>query len=940
MLSSSNVDEGVAELMPAYDGGLWVRTHRGPIIGLGPDFLSVTPSTNVLQSLRVVAAIEDKTGCLWVATPDSIWQVRNGQTLRLTGYQGIMSQGFPSAFAIDSDDNLWFAKGNGVYIYRNGRFEQVTRRPFKAHLAASRSGGMWIADGKQLIKCDSAGRVQDYGSFSTVDVHAGTTVIMEDHTGAVWIGTGNGGLFRHTESSGFEKVETSHPDILSLCEDREGNIWVGTSGGGLDRINTRGVYLEGVQTNSSLVTIQSICEDTNGVMWGVDQNSSLVIRKDGQWYPALPNAPWTNAVECVAVGQNGAIWVGTRNGGLYCWHHGEFSHWGADKGLSVHVILDLLPGASGDLWIVGEDPDGLQCLHNGKLRFVKMPRPWQRLVAAAEDTSGNIWVSSELGVLMRVEGDELKIQMPVKSPGPILYLYPTTDSALWIGYEGGGLGRLKDGVFSHIGSEQGLSDDYISQIVDDGDGWLWLGGERGIFKVRRAELEMAMDGKISHVHCINYGKNEGLFSAAADSSDANSFVLPHAIRSSDGRLWIPLRKALAVIDPNILRVTQTPPQVLLSEITMDGQTIASYGGMATPPETANLTAPNILLQLPPDYRHLELNFTAINLSAPEDIRFRYQLMGFDNGWIQAEEGRSASYSRLLAGNYQFRVEARIGDGPWNDAPTTLSFTVAPFFWQTWWFRTAVILFFTSFVIAVVRYILFRHMQTEMRRLEQRAQLDKERTRIARDLHDDLGCSLNKVALTLDMTQRQIESSQMVNGKIQACSAMVRQVARSVDEIVWAINPRNDSLRYLVDYISQFTVEFLHAADIPCRVDLPDDLPNCVISPEARHNLFLVVKEALNNIVRHAGASEVQLHIAATEEQISIAIKDNGRGFERPPENATCDGLRNMRQRMDEIGGRFELKTRPGAGTEIAFFYSWLQKNGEPKHAIPAGRTPA
>jgi signal transduction histidine kinase/ligand-binding sensor domain-containing protein len=940
MLSSSNGDEGVTELLPARDGGLWIRTHQGPVFGLGPDFLSVTAPTNDLQSLRAVAAIDDNSGCLWIATPDAIWQLRNGQASRLTGYQGMMSQGSPSAFAIDNDGQVWFAKGNGVFIYRQGRFEPVTRTPYKAHLAASRSGGMWIADGKQLLKCDSAGYVQEHGSFSTVDIHAGTTVIMEDHTGAVWIGTGNGGLFRYTESSGFEKVETSHPEILSLCEDREGNIWVGTAGGGLDRINTRGVYLEGVETNSSLVTIQSICEDTNGVMWGVDQNSSLVSRINGHWRPALPAAPWTNAVECVAADQNGAIWVGTRNGGLYCWHNGRFGHWGAEEGLTIHVITDLLPDVAGDLWVVGEDPDGLQCLHDGQLRFVRTPRSWQRMTAAAEDASGNIWASFQAGVLMRVEGDKLKAQTTAQSPDPILYLYPTTDGALWIGYEGGGLGRLKDGIFSRINSEQGLSDDYISQIADDGDGWLWFGGERGIFKVRRTELEMAMDGKIAHVHCINYGKNEGLFSAAADSSDANTFVLPHAMRSRDGRLWIPLRKALAVIDPNILRVAQIPPPVLLSQVTMDGQTIASYGGAAATPETANLTAPDISLQLPPDYRHLEFNFTAINLSAPEDIRFRYRLVGFDNDWIQAEEERSASYSRLLAGNYQFRVEARLGDGPWNETPTTLSLTVAPFFWQTWWFRTAIILFFTSSVIAVVRYSLFRHMQAEMRRLEQRAQLDKERTRIARDLHDDLGCSLNKVALTLDMTQRQIESSQMVNGKIQNCSDMVRQVAKSVDEIVWAINPRNDSLHYLVDYVSQFTVEFLHAADIPCRVDLPDDIPNCVISPEARHNLFLVVKEALNNIVRHAGAGEVQLHITTAEEQITIAIKDNGRGFERPPENATCDGLRNMRQRMDEIGGRFELKTSPGAGTEVAFFYSWPQKNGGPKHAISAGQTPA
>jgi len=704
----------------------------------------------------------------------------------------------------------------------------------------------------------------------------------------------------------------------------------------LDCVNTRGVYLEGMETNSSLVAIQSICEDASGGLWGVDQNGLLVSRINGQWSPALVNAPWTNAVDCVAADRNGVLWIGTRNSGVYSWHDGRFTNWSTNSSLASRVILDLLPAASGNLWIVGEAPGGLQCLQDGQMRSVKMPRASEHLTALAEDASGNIWAGSESGRLMRVAGSELKDQSSLKSSEAVLCLYPTADGALWIGYEGVGLGRLKDGHFSRIGSEQGLFDDYISQIVDDGQGWLWFGGEHGIFKIRRDELESALEGKVGHVHSISYGQNEGLFSAEADSAGINAFTFPHALRSRDGLLWIPLRKALAVVDPKILFFNEKAPSVLLSQVTMDGQTIASYGGMATTQRVANLIAPDISLRLPPAYRHLEFNFTAINLSLPENVRFRYQLVGFDNDWIQAEEGRSASYSRLLAGTYQFRVEACLGDGPWNDQPTTLAFTVAPFFWQTWWFRLGVLVFFTLCVIAMARYISFRHIQAKMRLLEQRATLDKERARIARDLHDDLGCSLNKVALTLDMTQRQLEGAQSVNGKIQHCSAMVRQAAKSVDEIIWAINPHNDTLRYLVDYISQFAVEFLHAADIPCRVDLPDNIPDCVISPEARHNLFLVVKEALNNIARHAGAGEVRLRITASEDQITITIKDNGRGFERPPENASCDGLRNMHQRMNEIGGQFELKTSPGAGTQVAFFYSSLQNTGKPKHAISDG----
>ena len=144
----------------------------------------------------------------------------------------------------------------------------------------------------------------------------------------------------------------------------------------------------------------------------------------------------------------------------------------------------------------------------------------------------------------------------------------------------------------------------------------------------------------------------------------------------------------------------------------------------------------------------------------------------------------------------------------------------------------------------------------------------------------------------------------------------------MDEIVWAINPRNDTLRYLVDYISQFAVEFLQAADILCLVELPDNIPNQRISPEARHNLWLVSKEAVNNVVRHAHASEVFLRVIVSENQLAVSIKDDGRGFEWPQDNAECDGLRNMRQRMEEIGGKFQLNSQPGIGTHITVLYSW------------------
>jgi signal transduction histidine kinase len=265
------------------------------------------------------------------------------------------------------------------------------------------------------------------------------------------------------------------------------------------------------------------------------------------------------------------------------------------------------------------------------------------------------------------------------------------------------------------------------------------------------------------------------------------------------------------------------------------------------------------------------------------------------------------------------------DGIWNESAAPLAFTVTPFVWQTWWFRATAVIAFTLSVGAIVWSVSSRRLRFKLRMLEQQSALDKERARIARDLHDDLGGSLTQVSLLLDMTQRDFGATEQAGLGLQQCSIKVQQVVESVDEIIWAINPRNDTARYSIDYLSQFAVEFLYAANIPCRVELPEQIPELTVSPEARHNLFLVVKESLNNIARHAQASEVRLRVAVTEKSIGIIIEDNGNGFERPSANVSADGLRNMRQRMEEISGQFQIESKEGMGTRVSLLYPWPQK---------------
>jgi signal transduction histidine kinase len=522
-------------------------------------------------------------------------------------------------------------------------------------------------------------------------------------------------------------------------------------------------------------------------------------------------------------------------------------------------------------------------------------------------------------------------------PLSIRCLRATSDGSVWIGYAGWGVGRLKGGSYSRITTAQGLNDDYISQIIDDGQGWLWFAGNHGIFRVQLEQLNAAAEHSLSRVRSITYGRGEGL-----PNLQANYDNHPAVIRARDGRLLLAMRTGLAVVHTENIRDNPEPPPVLLEQVEVDGKTVALYDSRSPlrkpGSEALDLRNPTPI-QLPPDYRKLDVEFTALSFTAPENVHFRYRLDSFDPDWVEGKDQRYAAYARLPPGSYQFHVTACNHSGIWNEKGMTLAVTVLPFFWQTWSFRFASAAGALLVLIAAIRYFFLRRLRLQVRTLQQQAALDKERTRIARDLHDDLGGSLTQVALLLDIASSPLSASTLspassstlsskspaeLPTRLQQCSTLLRQTIKSVDEIIWAINPRNDNARYLIDYLSQYAVEFLHAARMNCHVDLPQQVLEKAVSPEVRHNLFLVLKEALNNTASHARASEVRLRITASSERLVISVEDDGCGFERPADNSRADGLRNMRQRMEEIGGEFALDSRLGAGTRVSFSYRWTR----------------
>jgi len=357
---------------------------------------------------------------------------------------------------------------------------------------------------------------------------------------------------------------------------------------------------------------------------------------------------------------------------------------------------------------------------------------------------------------------------------------------------------------------------------------------------------------------------------------------------------------------------------VIEQMMVDGKALGGNGGgvaaqSGTPLETA--------LRITPGEHEMEFSYTALSYAAPDKVRFRYKLEGLDDGWVEAGAKRSAQYGSLGPGDYCFRVVACNNDGVWNQQGAALGLRVLPHFWETWWCRSAAGLMVFGGIFGVARFVTTRNLRRKLEQLKQQQAVEADRSRIARDIHDDLGSGLTQIMLQSALAGREPEQTQTHLGQI---SSTARDLMRTMDEIVWAVNPENDTLDGLVTYLGKFAQEYLGVAGVRTRLDLPAQLPPHAVSAEARHSLFLAIKEVLHNVVKHSGATEVWFGLMVQPAHFTFVIQDNGRGFAAPSavsapgtdRVSSGHGLINLKNRLDLLGGRCTIKSSPGEGTRV------------------------
>jgi len=963
------VEEGLEQnpitaVMQTRDGYLWVGTYTG-LMRFDGVRVTVFDSANTpgLRNSRVTSLYQDPEGVLWVGhETGEVTRYSAGEFQpvgRVPGWPG----GAVETITTDESGDLWLLNDVGILVrMRDGHALQppgggspsrkvgVSREPsgkvwvagngkvatlvrgewvpfpfddaagtnFFERVVPAQDGGLWVMDSGGLRKWREGRWVMDLGVCPCEGGYV--TELRETRSGKVLAGTVRDGLYlltpgaqplHFTRTSGL-----SHDWVRSLCEDHEGNIWVGT-GAGLDALRPRKVQMLNPPDDWQGRAVLSFVVGQGGDAWVGTEGAGLYHLQGSQWTNFTEANGLSNLfVWAVLKTKPGDLFVGTWGGGLLVKSGDRFEARG-EFGRVTAPVVALYEGRGGELWV--GTTLGLHRFEGGKQTWFagkeKLGSPDVRAIAETPD--GALWFGMLGGGLGCLKDGALKQfrKQDGLSSDFVLALYAEADGTLWVGTSDNGLCRLRDGKFATISSPQGMLASIISQIADDGEGNFWLGSHHGILRVSKADLNRCANGEAKTVRCLSYGKAEGLASQKCSGG-----FQPGVCQTADGRLWFPTAKGLAIIDPRSFTTNTVPPPVVIEELVVEGEPVPFQAGPAADRSTGSKSG----LQIPAGKQRFELRYTGLSFAAPDKVRFKYKLEGLEKDWMDVGAKRFAQYSYLPPGPYTFRVTACNNDDVWNDDGASLSFTVLPHVWQTWWLRTALLAVAGAGVAAVAVWAARRRVRQRLEQLERQRALERERSRIARDIHDDLGASLTRISLLSQGVRAELDGNQAAAADADQIYSTARELTRAMDEIVWAVNPKHDTLDSLVAYLGRFAQNFLSPAGIRCRLDVPLQLPHWPLTAEVRHNTFLAFKEALNNVVKHAKASEVRVSLELKPGGFVLVVADNGRGFAWDNHAGALgaegfrpgggNGLANMQKRLEEVGGCCGWDTAPGEGT--------------------------
>jgi len=880
---------GIRALAEANNGYLWVWTDQG-LARLNDDgkFVDATAKTGFPASL-IGKVMSDGLGGLWVGTQDKATIYRDGRWTEPESQGGM----FP-----------WFPAGHIEFI-----------QGYCGRLASADKNTVAMLDGDKK-RGDNA-----LDHFTTGKELPGSRIqaLFFDREGSLWIGT-NGGLARWVAGDNVQLLPVTDPlasaSILALMEDREGNLWVGTETGGLHILRDQRFRTIGARDGLSSDATTAVVEDREGMLWvgtggaglnAVRRSSDANMEthpshknKDGSMvgHPAelvktltVRDGLLSDVILSLAAAPNGDLWVGTPDG-LNRIRKGVIASFTSADGLSDDFIRSLLADADGSLWIgtrrgLTHWPGAVPGAHAET--FTQANGLGSDLVGAmARDAAGGLWVATLAG-LSRLHGGRIANYTTVNglSSNVVTALLTRANGTMLIGTQDHGW-NLWDGQRFSQPEHFSLDRTAIHAILDDGGGRLWFATGSGI---ARCDCDRA--GGCSH--WIDFGPADGLRSR---ETATNSH--PSAWRSRDGELWFATPKGLVEVAPAHFSVNAVPPPVALERFAVDDINQAfspSKRGAA------------IFLRIPAGHVHFQFDYAGLSFTAPQKVRYRFMLEGFDRGWTEAGTRRSAYYTNIPPGRYTFHVQAANNDGLWNSEGAALAFELRPHFYQTAWFYALLLAAAVGLIVLLLRRRL-RRAESEFRAVL------GERNRIAREIHDTLAQGYVGISVQLEVLTELLRHGKEEEAvkQLDTTRGYLREGLADARQSIWALRSQDTGettlpvrLRRMVEAAGGHGLEAEFSIFGAYR-----PLP-----PGTEREILRVAQEAIHNVSQHAGAEQLFVQLEYGPEEIALEVRDDGRGFSpQPAAKPGHYGLTGMRERAAAIGGTLEVSSEPGMGTTV------------------------
>jgi ligand-binding sensor domain-containing protein/two-component sensor histidine kinase len=937
----------IGALAETAEGTLWAATADG-LLRRNRGSLQILGAANGLPAGPIAGVLPAGKDKLWVLTPESVafgagdrFTVVSGLDTPVTGRDGT-----PIA-AIAPDGSLWVATAHNVVQLRGGRITATL--PGSADLlAVSRDGSLWISRGAALFRDQNGALIPvPFRIPAAKEAKPNTAIraLYAGPSGTIYLATSTAlGILSPSAAFVWKTAADGLPAsrILHLFEDRERALWIGTESSIVRYANDQ---FEALQARSGAAAIEAFYEDREGNLWlGTDAAGLLELR--AQRFTTFTTADGLpgDVIRTIFAGKNG-VWAGTDGSGLAHFSGPGWQTFTTGQGLASNTILSLA-GERDESLAVGT-PDGLDHLTNGRAvpaqhsetlpdDFVRSllfdpsdnslwigtrrglahrtssgTTLWNRSSGLGSDlvgalaldrthSSGALWIGTRGGLSHLLDGHISTLTTrDGLSSNVITAVYQkqleSLHAELWIGTNGGGLNLLRDGRITAFPSTATGLPEVIHAIVEDGRGNLWLAAATGIYRVSRRQLEAFASHPITHIDVAAYGVADGMRINECSSGH------PAAVRTPDGMLWFATLRGISVTDPEHQQENRLPPPVVIENVTVDDQ-------------PAKITAPHQadVIRIPPGHTRLALHYAGLSFVAPARVRYRYRLEGFDPKWIEAGARRVAYYTNIPPGRYTFHVLAANNDGVWNETGAALEVRVLPRLWQTWWFRTLL-----GLVILLLGYQIYR-MRVHNVELRFNAVL-AERTRIAREIHDTLAQDIVGISVQLELVSRLLGSSvDAARAQLDTARSLVKGSLAEARSSIWNLRSATAEGDDLPARIHRVVAQAGSHGSARVRFQVRGTYR--AASPQIEDQLLRVTQEAVNNAVRHADASTIDVTLGYDVRAVELSMDDDGRGFVYDPQTFVHGGhfgLQGMRERASEIGGILRVESRPAKGTRIS-----------------------